>query len=112
MKTMNTPLRTATLLTWSSWHSPTIAVTASTKRACTKELWRRSPSGSVVYLYTAESTDLSQCVAYLGRNCVANESVSSGSLNNNTTSFLSQFSGKHIVAATYVPKNAGNTLPT
>lgn len=75
-------------------------------------------SGSVVDLYTAESADLAQCAAYLGRNCVVNEVVDSGSFNYDTTSFFSQFSGKHIVsataaasAATYVPANAGNTLP-
>jgi pectin lyase len=75
-------------------------------------------SGFVGRLYSSESADLSQCAAYLGRNCVANSLSGSGSFNYDNTDILTLFSGKtNIVSAasassiqSSVVSGAGNRL--
>lgn len=64
------------------------------------------------------SVPQSACSTYLGRACVANIFGSSGTMSYTTTSFLSNFEGKNIAAAsaatsameTTIPANAGNVL--
>lgn len=73
--------------------------------------------GFVGQLFSSESADLSQCSAYLGRNCVENVLSNSGSFDYDDTDFLSNFSGLTVVDAasassieSSVPSAAGNTL--
>lgn len=69
-------------------------------------------------LFSSESADLSQCAAYLGRNCVANSLSGSGSFDYDNTDILTLFEGKtDIVAAasassiqSSVVSSAGNRL--
>lgn len=68
-------------------------------------------------LFTSEASDVSQCSAYLGRDCVSNELSSSGEFSSSDTDFLSDFKGQSIPDAdsassikTTVPAQAGNTL--
>ncbi|KAI4596856.1 hypothetical protein KJ359_005201 [Pestalotiopsis sp. 9143b] len=69
-------------------------------------------------LVSSNSGDVSECAAYLGRNCVSNGFSNSGTFSRNDNSFLYLFSGKtNIVSAasassiqSTVPSSAGNTL--
>lgn len=68
-------------------------------------------------LFTSEASDISQCSAYLGRDCVSNELTSSGEFSSSDTGFLSDFKGQSIPDAdsassikSTVPAQAGNTL--
>lgn len=75
-------------------------------------------SGFVGRLFSSQSSAVSQCAQYLGRNCVSNSLSNSGSFTNGDTSFLYLFQGKtNIVSAasassiqSTVPSSAGNTL--
>ncbi|KAH6668454.1 polysaccharide lyase family 1 protein [Halenospora varia] len=75
-------------------------------------------SGSTIRLFTSGSSEVSTCAKYLGRNCVSNSLVSSGSWSTTDSTFLTLFSGKsNIVAAvsassiqSTVPSSAGNKL--
>ncbi|KAM0470232.1 hypothetical protein ACHAPX_010020 [Trichoderma viride] len=75
-------------------------------------------SGFVGRLFSSQSSAVSQCAQYLGRNCVSNSLSNSGSFTNSDTSFLYLFQGKtNIVSAvsassiqSTVPSSAGNTL--
>lgn len=68
-------------------------------------------------LFTSEASDVSQCSASLGRDCVSNELSSSGEFSSSDTDFLSEFKGQSIPEAesassikSTVPSEAGNTL--
>lgn len=69
-------------------------------------------------IFTSDSSVVSTCSSYLGRNCVSNSLSSSGSFSRSDNSFLYLFQGKtNIVSAasassiqSTVPSTAGNTL--
>lgn len=68
-------------------------------------------------LFTSEASDVSQCSAYLGRDCVSNELSSSGDFSYSDTDFLADFQDQSIPNAesassikSTVPTEAGNTL--
>jgi pectin lyase len=75
-------------------------------------------SGFVGRLFSSQSSAVSQCAQYLGRNCVSNSLSNSGAFTNSDTTFLYLFQGKtNIVSAasassiqSTVPSSAGNTL--
>ncbi|OJZ91488.1 polysaccharide lyase family 1 protein [Aspergillus luchuensis CBS 106.47] len=74
-------------------------------------------SGFVGQLFSSESADLSQCETYLGRDCVTNAYISSGSFDYDDDGFFVDFENLTIASAasassveSSVPSNAGNTL--
>lgn len=69
------------------------------------------------HLFSSEASNVSQCSASLGRDCVPNELSSSGEFSYDDTSFFSDFEGASIPDAesassiqSTVPEQAGNTL--
>lgn len=68
-------------------------------------------------LFTSEASDVSQCSASLGRDCVPNELSNSGEFSASDADLLSEFKGQSVPEAEEasaikdtVPKSAGNTL--
>jgi pectin lyase len=76
-------------------------------------------SGFVGLLFSSEAADVSQCVTYLGRDCVTNLYINSGPFSYDDDKFFVDFSGRPIPPAvsassiqSNVPAAAGNTLQT
>lgn len=74
-------------------------------------------SGWAGQLFTSDESDVSECSAYLGRDCVPNELSSSGDFSYKDTAFLSDFKDQSIPEAepassisSTVLAEAGNTL--
>lgn len=73
--------------------------------------------GFVGSLFSSSATDVASCKSALGRNCVENAYNNTGSFDFSDTAFLSEFSGRTVVAAdsaasvvSSLLSGAGNTL--